>query len=299
MTGWFGRSLTAILVIGLWFVAPTEAEEIRDDLGETFSFSSVPMRVISLAPSNTEMLFALGVGNRIVGVTEYCNYPPEANSINKVAGFNTVNLEKVVQVRPELVLAIRGNDMESLRSLRQLGIPVFSFDIQNLDQVSSALRRLGALLGVEKRANTIADSLESRVRLVRREIKDVPDKPKVMWGYWGDPIYTAGAKTMIDDVIETAGGKNMGRLAKGAWPQISLETVVQWAPDVIITTHVPGGVGHLLNEINRLRETDGWKLIPAVRSGRIHYVEADWLLRPGPRLVDALQSVAHLLHEKD
>ena len=299
MTGWFGMSLTAILVIGLWFVAPTEAEEIRDDLGETFSFSSVPMRVISLAPSNTEMLFALGVGNRIVGVTEYCNYPPEANSINKVAGFNTVNLEKVAQVRPELVLAIRGNDMESLRSLRQLGIPVFSFDIQNLDQVSSALRRLGALLGVEKRANTIADSLESRVRLVRREIKDVPDKPKVMWGYWGDPIYTAGAKTMIDDVIETAGGKNMGRLAKGAWPQISLETVVQWAPDVIITTHVPGGVGHLLNEINRLRETDGWKLIPAVRSGRIHYVEADWLLRPGPRLVDALQSVAHLLHEKD
>ena len=299
MTGWFGRSLTAILVIGLWFVAPTEAEEIRDDLGETFSFSSVPMRVISLAPSNTEMLFSLGVGNRIVGVTEYCNYPPEANSINKVAGFNTVNLEKVAQVRPELILAIRGNDIESLRSLRQLGIPVFSFDIQNLDQVSSSLRRLGALLGVENRANTIADSLESRVRLVRREMKDITDKPKVMWGFWGDPIYTAGAKTMIDDVIETAGGKNMGRLAKGAWPQISLETVVQWAPDVIITTHVPGGVGHLLNEVNRLRETDGWKLIPAVQSGRIHYVEADWLLRPGPRLVDALQSVAHLLHEKD
>tara|TARA_B100000674_G_scaffold187797_1_gene152574 strand:+ start:625 stop:1524 length:900 start_codon:yes stop_codon:yes gene_type:complete len=299
MTGWFGGSLTAIMVVGLWFVVPTGAEEIRDDLGETFSFSSVPMRVISLAPSNTEMLFALGVGNRIVGVTEYCNYPLEANSINKVAGFNTVNLEKVAQVRPELILAIRGNDMESLRSLRQLGIPVFSFDIQNLDQVSSALRRLGALLGVENRANTIADSLESRVRLVRREIKDVPDKPKVMWGFWGDPIYTAGAKTMIDDVIETAGGKNMGRLAKGAWPQISLETVVQWAPDVIITTHVPGGVGHLLNEVNRLRETDGWKLIPAVQSGRIHYVEADWLLRPGPRLVDALQSVAHLLHEKD
>ena len=299
MTGWFGGSLTAIMVVGLWFVVPTGAEEIRDDLGETFSFSSIPMRVISLAPSNTEMLFALGAGNRIVGVTEYCNYPLEANSINKVAGFNTVNLEKVAQVRPDLILAIRGNDMESLRSLRQLGIPVFSFDIQNLDQVSSALRRLGALLGVENRANTIADSLESRVRLVRREIKDVPDKPKVMWGFWGDPIYTAGAKTMIDDVIETAGGKNMGRLAKGAWPQISLETVVQWAPDVIITTHVPGGVGHLLNEVNRLRETDGWKLIPAVQSGRIHYVEADWLLRPGPRLVDALQSVAHLLHEKD
>ena len=295
----FGRSLTAISLVALWFVAPTEADEIRDDLGEPFAFSSAPMRVISLAPSNTEMLFALGVGNRIVGVTEYCNYPPEANNINRVAGFNTVNLEKVAQVRPELILAIRGNDMESLRSLRQLGIPVFSFDIQNLDQVSSALRRLGVLFGVEYRANSLADSLESRVRLVRQQMKNIPDKPKVMWGFWGDPIYTAGAGTMIDDVIKTAGGKNMGRLAKGAWPQISLETVVQWAPDVIITTHVPGGVDHLSSEVNRLRETEGWRLIPAVRSGRIHYVEADWLLRPGPRLVDALQSVAHLLHEKD
>ena len=189
--------------------------------------------------------------------------------------------------------------MESLRSLRQLGIPVFSLDIQNLDQVSSALRRLGSLLGVERRANSLADSLEGQVRLVRREMKDIPDKPKVMWGFWGDPIYTAGAKTMIDDVIETAGGKNMGRLAEGAWPQISLETGIQWAPDVIITTHVPGGVEYLSDEINRLRKTEGWELVPAVRFGRIHYVEADWLLRPGPRLVDALQSVAYLLHEKD
>ena len=299
MIGRLGSNLTAILLITLYFVAPTKADEIRDDLGETLSFSSVPMRVISLAPSNTEMLFALGLGDRIVGVTEYCNYPPEANSINKVAGFNTLNLEKVAQVRPELILAIRGNDMESLRSLRQLGIPVFSLDVQNLGQVSGALRRLGALFGVKNRANSLADSLESRIGLVRREMKNISDKPKVMWGFWGDPIYTAGAKTMIDDVIETAGGKNMGRLAEGAWPQISLETVIQWAPDVIITTHVPGGVEYLSDEINRLRKTEGWELVPAVRFGRIHYVEADWLLRPGPRLVDALQAVVNLLHEKD
>ena len=93
--------------------------------------------------------------------------------------------------------------MESLRSLRQLGIPVFSLDVQSLGQVSSALRRLGALFGVKNRANSLADSLESRIGLVRREMKNISDKPKVMWGFWGDPIYTAGAKTMIDDVIET------------------------------------------------------------------------------------------------
>ena len=104
---------------------------------------------------------------------------------------------------------------------------------------------------------------------------------------------------MIDDVIETAGGENVGRLAKGTWPQISLETVIEWAPEVIITTHVPGGVDSLTKEIDRLRITEGWKRIPAVRSGRVYYVEGDWLLRPGPRLVHALQAVAQLLHEKE
>ena len=104
---------------------------------------------------------------------------------------------------------------------------------------------------------------------------------------------------MIDDVIEVAGGENVGRLAKGTWPQISLETVIEWAPEVIITTHVPGGVGSLSKEVDRLRETEGWKRIPAVRSGRIYFVEGDWLLRPGPRLVLALQAVAKLLHEKE
>lgn len=280
-------------------IMPIHASEIQDDLGEAFSFSSPPMRIISLAPSNTEMLFALGVENRVVGVTEYCNYPPKADSLEKVAGFNTVNLEKVVQARPDLVLAIRGNDMESLRSLRQLGIPVFSLDVQNLDQVSSALRRLGTLLGVEQHANILADSLASRVRLVRREREAITEKPRVMWGFWGEPIYTAGAGTMIDDVIETAGGENVGRLAKGTWPQISLETVIEWAPEVIITTHVPGGADSLSKEVDRLRETEGWKRVPAVRSGRIYHVEGDWLLRPGPRLVHALQAVTKLLHEKE
>lgn len=297
------NGLVSLWVPALWMVFsaldPLFAVEIRDDLGEAFSFADPPTRVVSLAPSNTEMLFALGVEERIVGVTEYCNYPPEAGNLNKVAGFNTVNLEKIAQAQPELVLAIRGNDIESLRSLRQLGIPVFSLDIQSLDQVGDGIRRLGSLLGVENRAVTLADSLDQRVSLIRRKVEALAVKPKVMWGFWGDPIYTAGANTMIDDVLETAGGHNLGRHVEGTWPQISIEVVVQWAPDVIITTHVPGGSDRLSQEIERLRDTDGWKLIPAVRSGRIHYVEGDWLLRPGPRLVDALEAVVQILHTEE
>jgi iron complex transport system substrate-binding protein len=292
------RNAFLCCVIVLWGTMATavSAREIVDDLGEKFQFASAPQRIVSLAPSNTELLFALGVGDRIVGVTEYCNYPPEVASIEKVAGFNTVNLEKIAAASPDLIFAIRGNDMESLRSLRQLGVPVFSLDIQTLEQVDSALRRLGSVMQVESRAKELADSLSARIRGVEQRVGKISTKPKVMWGFWGDPVYTAGKGTMIDDVIAVAGGRNVGRLAEGAWPQVGLETIVMWAPDVIITTHIPGGVEKLPAEMERLRQTDGWKQLPAVQKGRIYYIEGDWLLRPGPRLVDALEGMARHLH---
>ncbi len=272
------------------------AVEVRDDLGEVFDLEAIPQRLVSLAPSNTELLYALGVGHYLVGVTEYCNYPPAATSVARVAGFNTVNLEKMAMARPDLVLAIRGNDMESLRSLRQLGIPVFSLDIQSLDQVGTALRRLGKLLGVDERAERLADSLDVRIGAVRSQVGEASSRPKALWGFWGDPIYTAGAQTMIDDVFSAAGGENMGRRAEGAWPQVSLETIVMWAPDILFTTHVPGGRQNLEAEVMRLQQTDGWKLVPAVRQNRVYFVDGDLLLRPGPRLVDALEYIADCMH---
>lgn len=276
-------------------IGRTEADEVVDDLGESFALEQPPMRIVSLAPSNTEMLYALGLGARVVGVTEFCNFPQAADSVVKVAGFNTVNLERVTQVRPDLIMAIRGNDMESLRSLRELGFPVFSLDIQSLSGMGDALRRMGKLLGVRTRADALADSLDLRVKRVRSRATSRSERPKVLWGFWGEPIYTAGAGTMIDDVFRTAGGQNIGARAEGAWPQVSLETIVLWEPDVLITTHVPGGSENLPNELMRLQQMDGWKMVPAVRDGRVFYVEGDWLLRPGPRLVDALEAIATYL----
>ena len=132
--------------------------------------------------------------------------------------------------------------------------------------------------------NAGADSLEAR--------------PRVMWGYWGETIFTAGKGNIIDDVINLAGGLNVGRAAPGSWPQISLETVVSWAPEVIITTYLPNSAfpNKLEFEIQGLRGRDGWKSLPAVRNGRIYYLESDWLMRPGPRLLDALEYLAVLLH---
>lgn len=122
-----------------------------------------------------------------------------------------------------------------------------------------------------------------------------------MWGYWGEPVYTAGPGTMIDDVFSAAGGTNVGRQTTEAWPQVGLETIVAWAPEVIIASYPPqlSDPEKLKEDLQQLRQRAGWKEVPAVKQGRIYYIDGDLLNRPGPRLVDALEQVAALLHPQD
>ncbi len=271
---------------------------LTDDLGVRVELARQPQRLVSLTPGNTELLFAIGAGARLVGVTEFCDYPPAARLVPRVAGFNSLSVERIVAVAPDLVIAARGNPREDLESLRRLGLPVFALDPQTVGEVVLAVRRLGALVGAEARAEEVAADLEARIAAVRARVETTTARPRVMWGYWSEPIFTAGARTMIDDVLTLAGGVNVGRLAPGSWPQVGLETVVAWAPEVIITTYHPAAAdtASLAAQIARLQRTEGWSSVPAVRDGRVVYVDPDLLSRPGPRLVDALEQVARILH---
>ncbi|MEE2659075.1 MAG: cobalamin-binding protein [Candidatus Latescibacterota bacterium] len=268
-----------------------------DDLGNEVVLTAPPQRIVSLAPSNTELLFALGLGSRVVGVTEYCNYPPEAKRRTAVAGFSTLSAERVAALVPDLVLAARGNDLEGLESVRQLGIPVFALNVQNLRQLVEASHRVGRLTGESDAGESLATSLVLRIEAVNAAVKE-RRRPRVFWGYWGDPIYTAGADNIIDDVIQAAGGENVGRQAQGMWPQVSLEAVVGWAPEVIVTTYLPAGNSEtaMAGEIDQLRSLNGWNSLPAVRDSRIVHMDADLLNRAGPRAVDALEQMARVLH---
>jgi iron complex transport system substrate-binding protein len=258
----------------------------------------VPQRIVSLAPSNTEFLFAIGLGDRVVGVTEYCNYPDAASRVERVAGFSTLSAEKIASVEPDLVLAARGNDLEGLEMVRKMGIPVFAIDVQSVDQLVEVVRRIGRITGADAAAGELADSLHGRIITVRQAISESKaERPKVFWGFWGEPIYTAGAGTIIDDVIHQAGGDNVGRSAPGSWPQIGLEALVALAPEVIITTSSPGGVDAMAGQIDRLRSFEGWKSLPAVKSGRVHFIEGDLLTRPGPRLIEALEQLALIFQQ--
>jgi iron complex transport system substrate-binding protein len=274
------------------------AVPVVDDLGVTVDLPSPPGRIVSLAPSNTEILWALGLGGSVVGVTTLCNHPEAAGQAEKVADYISMDAEKIVALKPDLVVAARGNDLEALKGLADLRIPVFALDLNSVAQVLGAIERLGRLTGAGVRAAALQDSLGQRLDRIAAALAEAAQRPRVMWAYWGDPVYTAGAGTIIDDVLTLAGGDNLGRRATGRWPQVGLETIVAWAPEVLITTYMTGEptAATLAAEIDRLRAMDGWSALPAVRQGRVHYLDADLLTRPGPRLVQALEQVVALLH---
>lgn len=289
-------TLLALFLTSFICTGGGEAASLIDDLGIEVELAVPPERIVSLAPSNTELLFALGLGEKVVGVTEVCNFPEQVAQVEKVAGFNVLNLEKIIAARPDLVLASRGNDIEGIRSLREFGINVFSLDIQSLEQLLKAVDRIGNLCAKENAATRLHSELKERIAAVELRLTTIKSRPRVMWGYWSDPVYTAGPGTMIGDLISRAGGVNVGDVASGTWPQVGLETILVWAPEIIITTYNPVGVDSLAAEVARLRRTDGWQRVPAVIEGRLYFIEPDWLLRPGPRLVDAYEQVARLIH---
>ena len=279
-------------------IVSVDAESVKvivDDLGREFSTEVTPRKLVSLAPSNTELLCILGLNSQIIGRTKYCNFPKEIESVEVVAGFNTLDIEKIAALNPDLVIAIRGNNMDSLRGLERLKIPFFSLDIKNMDELLAAIERLGDLLGVADRADSIVANYSNRLKSIRRKVGGYSDRPSVMWGLGDNTFYTAGPNTMINDVIRLAGGVNVARSTEGSWPQVSVETVLMWSPEIIITTQDEGGKAGLSKKVERLRKDPVWGKIPAIMNNKIFYIEADLLLRPGPRLIKALELISDFI----
>jgi len=293
------RHLLAIVTVLL--VAPASAvasgfpATLTDALGQTVTVAARPVRIVSMAPSNTEILFAVGAGKQVAGVTSYCNYPPQARTKPQVGEFSRSSLESIVALQPDLVLAARFNPLDVLEAIRRLGIPVFAIAPARLDDVMDSMRQIGRLSGNETRADSLVLSLDRRIDRVRQITAALPDtaRPVVLWGRLQAPMYTGGPGGYLHDLIQLAGGRNLAADAKTDWPQIGLETVVDRNPDVII---VSGGDANLEQDIPRLRQTDGWRQVRAVIDGRIHNLDADLLQRPGPRIVTGLEQLIRCIH---
>jgi iron complex transport system substrate-binding protein len=286
------RALPPCILWLLLAVAPAQAATVTDMLGRPVTVPDRPLRVVSLAPSLTEIVFALGRGHRLVGVTDFCDYPPEARSKPRVGGPMTPDLERVVRLRPDLALATaEGNPRETLAQLARLHVPVFAVKAEGYAGILGSVEAVGRALRAEREAVALVQDIQSRVAEIRRAVAHRV-RPRVLYLVWTDPLIAAGPATYIHDLMEMAGGENVVRERSVPYPRLSWEEVVGAAPEVIlVASHRDGPDRPRIGEAWR-----GWQSVPAVRSGRIIAIPGDTIHRPGPRVAEGVERLARAIH---
>jgi iron complex transport system substrate-binding protein len=268
---------------------------VVDGLGRIITIEKIPQRIVSLSPGNTEILFALGLDDKVVGVTEYCNYPLSAKNKPKVGGFSTIDIEKVVSLEPDLVLASNIHSKTVIPALEKLGLTVVALTPTSLPQVLDSITLAGKITGQDKQASELVRTLRSRIEGITDETLTLPPNqvPRVLYITWHDPLMTAGTGTLANDVISSAGGQNIAFDISGD-KTIDLETAVYRDPQIIIVS-VGMGTGEdmpwkYVQTEPRLKNTQ------ASLSNRIYKIDGDLIHRPGPRIVDALEQMTLFIH---
>lgn len=251
-----------------------------------------PRRIVSLAPSLTETVFALGAGDRLVGATRFCDYPPEALRVPRVGGMLDVSVEKVVDLAPDLVLASSdSNRAVTLTQLRDLGISVAELDASDFEGVLRQTVTVGRLIGEEVTAARLTAKLRERAARVARAVAGAR-RPRVLYLVWADPAIVPGRGTVIDDLLHRAGAECISAAEAIPWPRYSLEQIVAVRPEVIIMGR--HGSGQTERAVERWRR-EGLSL-PAFENGRVYVIDGDLVHRPGPRVIDGLEALARLIH---
>ncbi len=254
--------------------------------------SQKPERIVSLAPNITELIFALGRGKNIVGVTRHCDYPPEAGNLPSVGSYVHLDLERIAALRPDLCLAVKdGNPKETVLRLESLGIPVYAMDPKNLDEVLRTVEELGELIGAGHEAERLLKDAGKRVSAVNEALSGVSRKPGVFFQIGGAPIVSAGSGTLIDDLITRAGGRNLAA-GPARYPKFSREEVIALCPDILIVTSM-SGESESRRALERWRR---WDSMPAARDERIFLVDPNLFHRGTLRLLDGLEILAELIH---
>ena len=279
------------LALALLWTSPTAAAEVQDMLGRQVSVPSSVTRVVSLAPSLTESVYAVGAGDRLVGVTQFCDFPGDAATKPKVGGIYTPNLEAILSLRPDVVLATtEGNREEHIRALERVGLAVYVVRPIDFASVVESIARVGRLLGRDAAAGRLVASMRWEAEAISRALDGRP-RPRVLYVVWGVPLIVPGRHTLITDLIRRAGGESVTGEEPLDYPRFSVEEALGRRPDrVVLALHRDASADE------RLREWQHLTLLPAVRQGRVHAVDGDLVHRPGPRIVDGLRALARLLH---
>lgn len=284
--------IVVVLLAGCRGPVPTanrsvEMRQVTDDLGRDITVPARVTRAVSLAPSVTESIFAVGGGDRLVGVTSFCDFPPQAKAIAKVGDTLNPNLETIISLKPEVVFVSTASQIEAFtNTLAANGVVVYVLNPNGLDGVMRDLRQLGDLFGTADRAEKVVTDLETRVSNVGKMVHD-KTPVKVFVQFSKEPLFTIGRQSFLNEVLEKAGAVSVTADVETAFPKLSKERAVALDPEVII-----------LSQSEDNRETnDAFRSSPAVKNGRVFSINADILSRPGPRLVDSMEQIAEKIHK--
>jgi iron complex transport system substrate-binding protein len=276
----------------------TDAQTVADDLGREVSVAFPPERIVSLSPSNTEILFALGLEDRVVGATKYCNYPPsvlelkDRKKIKVVGGYVDPDIEKILSLHPDLVRASRTRSSGAVSLLDKEGIATFVVDPNNLSSIIHSIEKVGKITGQEADASDICNMMKSRIKAVSDKTSSLP-KTRVLYIVWHDPVKTAGYGTFEDELIEKAGGVNIFHDLAG-YVQVDPEAIAVRNPEVIIACSGMGSGADM--PLQWARTERGLNQTDARKNSRIYQAEGDLITRTGPRIVDGLEMLAKFIH---
>ncbi len=278
------------ILTGMPFMANVAPRTFVDDTGQKIYVSRAPTRVVSLAPSITEMLFAIGAGDAVVGVTDWCDYPPEAQTRARVGDVRP-NLEAVLALRPDLVLAFAAVRNDEVETLRRLKIPLFVMEARSIERVYAHIQTLGRMFDRAPAANALADAMRADVRAVVERTASA-SRPRVLYVLYHEPFLTVGPGSFIHQLLELAGAENVAKDAGDAYPRLSMEAVLRRDPEILL---FPSMGGAPLPE-SELAPWTKWSTMAAVKHRRLHFVPWALLNRPGPRLGQGLAALARVIH---
>ncbi len=283
------RALLAVALLSL--ATDAVAYTVRDMQGREVVLAGPPQRIVSLVPSVTEMIFALGGADRLVGRTDFCDYPPAARAKTSVGGMIDPSLETIVALKPDLVIVTSsGNREETFKQIIRLHIPVYQVAADRVADVKDVARRVGALTGRDAAVPPLLDTIDRRVAAVRDAVKPF-GRPRVLYVLWPDPLIVPGKSVLVTELIEIAGGDSITAADADEYPRYSMEAAVAKAPEVIVLANHGNGIGPIALE--------RWKRLtslPALKAGRVHSVDGNLMHRYGPRFLDGLEQLARAIH---
>ncbi|MGE7674651.1 ABC transporter substrate-binding protein [Lysinibacillus sp. NPDC094403] len=266
--------------------------KVKDDRGVEVEFDAVPKTIVSLQPSNTEILFALGVGDKIVGATEYDSYPEEAQKIERVSDTVKFNSERILALKPDVVIAYTtGGDDENLNALKGLedaGIKVFAIQsAKSFDDVYGDIQQIATVMGIKDKGDKLDKDIKAKIAEVQAKVKDVKEPKNIYLEISPKPdLYTAGSGTFQQEILNAANVKNVFADLK-SWAKVSEEDIIAKNPEVILTT-----VNYVKDPAAEILSRDGWNSITAIQNKAVYYIDTDISNRPGPRIGEAVELIA-------